>query len=244
MDRTKTARKVKIAEINTDLIRDVVRDYANTEAMKRAYSETFEPAGLFLRVTSLGQVSGLKSYNVDMNLYKRHKEEVLAICKNRISDIFTNGKASVKILNAYLNQLRQHSVKLKREMQQLKDEVLRHNATQADVAQNWKNGYAVTKFAADSVITVVSMATSKTPLAPVTMSISYMYGRSAELATVLAAPEEADIWSFKGSLTSPKLMAWDHAAASAFTGKMAFLSNTSAIVGTIFSVHELRQNLK
>lgn len=229
-NRNNNKKQVKIAEIDVDLIRGIVRDYAGAEAMKMAYSETFKSAGLFLRITSLGSVTGLKDYNVDMKIYARHKEEVIAVCKNKINDIFSNGKASITILNNYLNQLRQRSAKLKREMQQLKDEVLRHNATQADVAETWKRGYVLTKFAADTTITVASNFTG-----PAGSGISYLYGLSTEVATVMARPDEADVWSFKGSLMAPKLMAWDHAAEGVFSGKMKFMTKTSSIAGIFLS---------
>lgn len=243
--KTPTSMPAKTTPVKT-AARDIAPDraaiqkYITIQALHDSYQVTFEKAGFIVKLFSLGQATGLKGIDIDMELYNRLKIEYAGIIRTRVHEMLSQPRIGWAAYVQYVAALANKTRQLQLAMEELRNHVMRHNQGQEAIAQEWGRGYAKLKFAADLTVAGLSFFT---PFAG--SAAAYHYTKTTELIALVGDPKSADIMAFKGTGTGLVFLVAQGTAE--VTGKTAFgkgASGAGAIVSMIFAGLDLKANLE
>ncbi len=198
-------QSITIANINTRQHQGILTSYITSKAIYQATKVTLEKASLFTQVFSLGVCDGLKNLDMDMQVFTIAKKTIKQEVTDDLVRISNQGKKCLSMYQKYLTKIATQTFNYKKELDTVRKGVIQYNHNQSKWAGLFGKLYSTAKFASDTGIQILS-----TQFGPAGMAASYMYGMATELATTLADAENADVWSFSGTLAAPHLMAWEY----------------------------------
>jgi len=230
----------KIANINTQQHQAIFTKYIAMKAMYDATKVKLEKAGIFTKVFSAGNCDGLKNLDIDLQEYRASKKRLTQEVSDKLDELSKLGKKCLPDYREYLNKLSLQTSNIQREMEIIRNGILKYNNNQTDLARLYGKYYSTVKFGADLGVEVLSNRTG-----PVGQVISFLYGLTNETIGTITNAENADAWNFSGSLATPHLMAWDHITEDiAKTNKaVKTINHANSFLSGVLITKEFKDNL-
>jgi len=197
---------ITLANVNTRQHQAILSKYIMSRAIYQATKVTLEKADLFTQVFSSGNCDGLKSFDMDMKVFKAAKKIITQEVKADLSRISNLGKNCLPNYQKYLTIISLRTTNITKELDVVRKGVIQYNHNQSKWANLIGKLYTNANLSGDVGIEILSIR-----VGPAGMAVSYMYGLASILATTIAEAVRADFWSFSGSLSAPHLMAWNAA---------------------------------
>lgn len=194
---------ITIANINTRQHQGILTNYITSKALYQATKVTLEKADLFTQVFSAGNCDGLKSIDMDMQIFKGAKKTITQEVIDDLARISNQGKKCLPNYHKYLTVISLKTSNIKKELDIVRKGVIQHNHNQSNWASLLGNLYSNAKLTTDVGINVLLNR-----IGTAGMAVTYMYGIAAKLAHSLNDAENAEIWSFSGSSSASYLKIW------------------------------------
>ncbi|MEZ4808093.1 MAG: hypothetical protein R2815_11580 [Flavobacteriales bacterium] len=234
---------LKLNAVVVDLDRDkaAINRYITIQALHDSYKVTFEKAGFIVKAFSFGTISGLKNLDIDMTLYGRLKKEYQWKVQSRVTDHLNRPGVGWAEYVGFINRLGERTRQLQHAMEELRKEVMQHNAREGDLAAKWGRAYSVVKAGADTGVAWISVFTPGAGSA-----IATGYTAATEAINVISDPRKADVLAFKGTGTGIVFAVAQERSKRILTehGQRVLLGGPGAVIATLFAGMDLKDNLK
>lgn len=194
---------ITIANINIQQHQGILTNYITSKAIYQATKVTLEKANLFKQVFSAGNCDGLKSIDMDIQIFKDAKKTVTQEVKDDLTRISNQGRKCLSNYQKYLTIISLKTSNIKKEVDIVRRGVIQHNHTQSNWANLLGKLYSNAKLSTDMGISILLNR-----IGSAGMAVTYMYGIAPKLANSLNDAESAEIWSFSGSSSASHLKIW------------------------------------
>lgn len=196
---------ITIANINTQQHQGILTNYITSKAIYQATKLTLEKANLFNQVFSAGNCDGLKSIDMDMQIFNGAKKTFIQEVNDDLTRISNQGKKCLLNYHKYLTVISLKTSNIKKELDIVRKGVIQHNHNQSQWASLLGKLYSNAKLTADVGINVLLNR-----IGSAGMAVTYMYGIAPKLANSLNDAENAEIWSFNASSSASYLKIWKY----------------------------------
>lgn len=199
-----TKRKVKVAHLNFVEHRKVISRYITTKAMYESYAVKFNESPTIIKVLSLYQNLGTKELDIDLKAYEKLRRSAEKAVSRKLNEIFKIGKSCLPTYLEYIKYLNSQSRHYSNAMKDIRAEIMKYNQSEVNTAALFGKAYSGLKLAADLTNDLVISNSGA-----VGAAYGYLYTVATETASSVADAKNANLWTFKGSLSAPYVMALD-----------------------------------
>lgn len=201
---TKANRALKVAYIDAQSHKRIINKYIVTRSLYESYQVKFEDAPTLVKVFSFGTLTGTKELEIDSAVYERKKRVNRQQVGQKLNGVFSAGLRCMPGYQEYIKSLQRQTRVYLKLMNARTREILEHNNRQADIAGAFGKGYSAVKAGADFGVSALA---SSNAIGPVGQGIGYLYGVSTETISAVSDADKANVWSFKGTISAPYVMA-------------------------------------
>lgn len=227
-------KTVKMVSVDEVAVAKIIKKYVVATSLLEASRATSEYVGgsLFGKIATLGAKT--QNYELDTAAFRKYLKANENKVKGEVQSILDSGKGALMQLNNYLIGLQSKTRSAHETMSKERKKASDHNKSVLSGISVAGKTFSLVKWGADIGVSVVGSKAG-----PVGMAIGYGYNVTTELITAISQSDKVDLWTFKGSLTEPKMMALSQMGSEVAKSRA---TKASHVVTGLFATMDLKDN--